>query len=88
MTRTSFLKISLKIFCKMFQYRAPSFFKRQFMQRALRTFATIESSQSNEYRGLSCEALRNITLEDRHGAHNYHPLPVVLSKGAGMNNFP
>ncbi|MFA6149675.1 MAG: ornithine--oxo-acid transaminase [Chitinophagaceae bacterium] len=22
-------------------------------------------------------------LEDEHGAHNYHPLPVVLSKGAG-----
>jgi ornithine--oxo-acid transaminase len=24
-----------------------------------------------------------IALEDRHGAHNYHPLPVVLSKGKG-----
>lgn len=23
-------------------------------------------------------------LEDRHGAHNYHPLPVVLSKGEGV----
>lgn len=23
-------------------------------------------------------------LEDRYGAHNYHPLPVVLSKGAGV----
>ena len=27
------------------------------------------------------EAMR---LEDRHGAHNYHPLPVVLSKGEGV----
>lgn len=24
-----------------------------------------------------------ITLEDQYGAHNYHPLPVVLSKGKG-----
>ncbi len=33
---------------------------------------------------------RNITskqameLEDKHGAHNYHPLPVVLSRGEGV----
>lgn len=25
-----------------------------------------------------------IDLEDRHGAHNYHPLPVVLTKGEGV----
>ncbi len=25
-----------------------------------------------------------ISLEDRYGAHNYHPLPVVLSKGEGV----
>ncbi|HEY1179960.1 MAG TPA: ornithine--oxo-acid transaminase [Phytomonospora sp.] len=25
----------------------------------------------------------SITLEERHGAHNYHPLPVVLSHGEG-----
>lgn len=25
-----------------------------------------------------------IELEDRHGAHNYHPLPVVLASGKGM----
>jgi ornithine--oxo-acid transaminase len=24
-----------------------------------------------------------IALEDKHGAHNYHPLPVVISKGRG-----
>ncbi|MEW6277779.1 MAG: aminotransferase class III-fold pyridoxal phosphate-dependent enzyme, partial [Candidatus Eremiobacterota bacterium] len=23
-------------------------------------------------------------LEERHGAHNYHPLPVVLSRGEGI----
>ncbi len=26
-----------------------------------------------------------IELEDKHGAHNYHPLPVVLEKGFGVN---
>lgn len=31
---------------------------------------------------LSPEAL--VALEDKHGAHNYHPLPVVLSKGEGV----
>lgn len=25
-----------------------------------------------------------IKLEDKHGAHNYHPLPVVLAKGEGV----
>src|SRR5690554_3017611 len=25
-----------------------------------------------------------IALEDQYGAHNYHPLPVVLSKGEGV----
>ncbi|HSZ26496.1 MAG TPA: ornithine--oxo-acid transaminase [Cytophagaceae bacterium] len=27
---------------------------------------------------------RAIELEDRYGAHNYHPLPVVLAKGEGI----
>lgn len=31
---------------------------------------------------LSSEEL--INLEDKYGAHNYHPLPVVLSKGEGV----
>ncbi|MEL7161406.1 MAG: ornithine--oxo-acid transaminase [Bacteroidota bacterium] len=31
----------------------------------------------------STTANRYIELEDRHGAHNYHPLPVVLSEGRG-----
>ncbi|MEY4108231.1 MAG: aminotransferase, partial [Bacteroidota bacterium] len=26
-----------------------------------------------------------IELEERYGAHNYHPLPVVLSKGKGVH---
>ena len=26
-----------------------------------------------------------IELEDKYGAHNYHPLPVVLAKGEGVH---
>ncbi|MBT8319449.1 MAG: aminotransferase class III-fold pyridoxal phosphate-dependent enzyme, partial [Gramella sp.] len=26
-----------------------------------------------------------IKLEDQHGAHNYHPLPAVLSRGEGVH---
>ncbi len=33
--------------------------------------------------GLTSEQL--IALEDKHGAHNYHPLPVVLAKGKGVH---
>lgn len=29
-------------------------------------------------------AARAIELEQRHGAHNYHPLPVVLTRGEGV----
>ena len=28
-----------------------------------------------------------ITLEARHGARNYHPLPVVLTRGEGVHLF-
>lgn len=33
---------------------------------------------------LSAKAQHLIDLEDKHGAHNYHPLPVVLEKGEGV----
>ena len=33
---------------------------------------------------ISEKAARFIELEDKFGAHNYHPLPVVLSKGLGV----
>ena len=36
--------------------------------------STTSSSKSQAY----------IDLEDQHGAHNYHPLPVVLEKGEGV----
>ncbi len=28
-----------------------------------------------------------LALEDRHGAHNYHPLPVVLERGESGHGF-
>jgi hypothetical protein len=34
------------------------------------------------------KAAHCIELEDRHGAHNYHPLPVVLASGKGMYVAP
>ena len=37
---------------------------------------------SNQTTQLSSENL--IALEDKYGAHNYHPLPVVLAKGEGV----
>lgn len=33
------------------------------------------------------ESQRCIALEDQYGAHNYHPLPVVLSSGKGTKVF-
>ena len=38
----------------------------------------IESSASEK-------VLRYLDLEERYGAHNYHPLPVVLTRGAGVH---
>mmetsp|Transcript_2686 Transcript_2686/g.5761 ORF Transcript_2686/g.5761 Transcript_2686/m.5761 type:complete len:452 (-) Transcript_2686:129-1484(-) len=44
-----------------------------------RAFATIQE----EILELSPVAAKCISLEDEHGAHNYHPLPVVLKEGKG-----
>lgn len=33
---------------------------------------------------MSAKAQHYLELEDRYGAHNYHPLPVVLSRGEGV----
>ena len=30
------------------------------------------------------DATQHMALEDRYGAHNYHPIPVVLSRGEGV----
>src|ERR1700744_4591432 len=33
---------------------------------------------------LSAHTQKYIDLEDKYGAHNYHPLPVVLERGEGV----
>ncbi len=33
---------------------------------------------------MSPDAAYHIQLEDKHGAHNYHPIPVVLERGEGV----
>jgi len=34
---------------------------------------------------VSAKSQQLIDLEDKHGAHNYHPLPVVLERGQGVH---
>jgi ornithine--oxo-acid transaminase len=34
---------------------------------------------------LSAKAQQLVDLEDKHGAHNYHPVPVVIEKGLGVH---
>lgn len=40
-------------------------------------------TQSAHGPALSAKALELMGLEDKYGAHNYHPIPVVLAKGRG-----
>jgi ornithine--oxo-acid transaminase len=46
-----------------------------------RTIKTAAAALKSEH--VSSETARCIVLEEEFGAHNYHPLPVVLSKGRG-----
>jgi ornithine--oxo-acid transaminase len=39
----------------------------------------------NAVESLSANSLYHIQLEEEYGAHNYHPLPVVLKKGQGVH---
>ena len=38
----------------------------------------------NHTNTLSDAALKYLALEDQFGAHNYHPIPVVIEKGEGV----
>ena len=59
--------------------------------RALRVAAAPTSAAARRRFSLAAaepvksEAERLIQLEDKHGAHNYHPLPVVLERGEGVH---
>lgn len=39
---------------------------------------------ANIYTAYSAKTQYYLELENKHGAHNYHPLPVVLNKGEGV----
>lgn len=39
---------------------------------------------ANIYTAYSAKTQYYLKLENKHGAHNYHPLPVVLNKGEGV----
>jgi len=41
-------------------------------------------SHHKDCEGLGPKSLMCIEKEEKYGAHNYHPLPVVLSKGEGV----
>ena len=43
------------------------------------------SSFGTDTSGLSPAAIHHVELEDKHGCHNYHPLPVVLARGNGIH---
>lgn len=42
------------------------------------------SIMNNETMNLSASSRQMIEMEEQYGAHNYHPLPVVLHKGEGI----
>lgn len=52
--------------------------RRSFCDNAKNTAGAALSSEP-----VSAAASRCILLEEEYGAHNYHPLPVVLSRGKG-----
>ncbi len=52
-------------------------------QKLSRCASSHATTLTDELKGVSEVAAEMITLEDKHGAHNYHPLPVVLSSGKG-----
>lgn len=38
----------------------------------------------NQFKTVSSNAAKYLELEDQFGAHNYHPIPVVIEKGEGV----
>jgi len=55
------------------------------MQKAIPTIANKASSVAKNINKatLTTSTAHYIEMENKSGAHNYHPLPVVLSKGKG-----
>lgn len=70
-TRESFLKRSLTS-------------SRSWTGARSKSTAATTDSIPDELKSLSEQSRGYISLEDQYGAHNYHPLPVVLSRGEGV----
>ena len=56
---------------------------RQSLAAAAATVRRSLSSAASATTDSLDQASKCIDLEDRYGAHNYHPLPVVLASGKG-----
>jgi len=66
-------------------HSASTFLERKYVS----TFPTQSRTLSSEATApeLSSASTECINLEERHGAHNYHPLPVVISRGEGVKLY-
>jgi len=49
--------------------------------------AATAASDDSDNSGLSSTSAKCISLEKSHGANNYHPLPVVISRGEGVKLY-
>lgn len=58
---------------------------RASQHRFNRPFASL--TEALEGSNISSKSLECISLEDQYGARNYHPLPVVLTKGKGVKVY-
>jgi ornithine--oxo-acid transaminase len=56
-----------------------------FSKKSFRNASSV--SDSDELKTLSQKSRDLISLEDEYGAHNYHPLPVVLQRGQGVHVY-
>jgi len=55
--------------------------------RGLSSFATGRDSSEERHQGRESATESIIRADEYYGSHNYHPLPVVLSRGKGVNVF-
>lgn len=61
-------------------------FKSLASRVARRSTTSVRALSTAQSAGLT-ESQRCIALEEQYGAHNYHPLPVVLKEGRGTKLF-
>lgn len=61
--------------------------EKRFPSRGVRYATNTSTSLGSNLQKASESAVRCITLESHYGAHNYAPLPVVISHGKGVMVF-